>query len=386
MGYIYKTKEVKKLKKELSALIVIFLIAVIICGSVSAADVSIDKTAVKTGPDTATVTILVNGSSSTTTAAADVVFAIDSSGSMSWNDPTDLRLTAANSFIDKMNASLDQAGAVDWDSYVQGTQPLTNNFAQVKTFISNIDASGGTDLDAGLNGAIGLLDTGGRTGASHVIIFLTDGSGSYTPSGTFGSYADEAASKGYIIYSVGLGSGVVTSYLTDMATATGGQYYFAADASALDPIFTAIFQQITTAATNIVVSDTLPNYVQLVGDPSVVPNTRITNADGSTTMTWNVGTLSTSQSWTVSYNLRSSQFGANLPTNLGASVSFTDPAGAPQNTALPVPLVSFEDPNVQENGTEVNAATVGMQKTGIPLLGMVLAFLMVIGGFFVTKK
>lgn len=374
------------MKKELSALIVIFLIAVIICGSVSAADVSIDKTAVKTGPDTATVTILVNGSSSTTTAAADVVFAIDSSGSMSWNDPTDLRLTAANSFIDKMNASLDQAGAVDWDSYVQGTQPLTNNFAQVKTFISNIDASGGTDLDAGLNGAIGLLDTGGRTGASHVIIFLTDGSGSYTPSGTFGSYADEAASKGYIIYSVGLGSGVVTSYLTDMATATGGQYYFAADASALDPIFTAIFQQITTAATNIVVSDTLPNYVQLVGDPNVVPNTRITNADGSTTMTWNVGTLSTSQSWTVSYNLRSSQFGANLPTNLGASVSFTDPAGAPQTTALPVPLVSFEDPNVQENGTEVNAATVGMQKTGIPLVGMVLAFLMVIGGFFVTKK
>ncbi len=374
------------MKKRLSAIIVAFLVGVIICGSVSAADVTVNKTAVKTGPDTATVTIVVNGSSSTTTAAADVVFAIDSSGSMSWNDPTNLRLTAANNFIDKMNASSDQAGAVDWDSSVQGTQPLTSNFAQVQTFINGIGASGGTDLDAGLSGAIGLLDTGGRTGASNVIIFLTDGSGSYTPSGTSGSYADEAASKGYIIYSVGLGSGVVTSYLTDMATATGGQYYFAADASALDPIFTSIFQQITTAATNIVVSDTLPNYVQLVGDPSVVPTTRVTNADGSTTMTWNVGTLSTTQSWTVNYNLRSSQFGANLPTNFGARVSFTDPTGAQQTTTLPVPLVSFEDPNAPGNGTEVNAATVGMQKTGIPLVGMVLAFLMVMGGFFVSKK
>lgn len=375
------------LKKQLSALIVVFLVVVILCGSVSAADVTVNKTAVKTGPDTATVTIVVNGSSSTTTAAADVVFAIDSSGSMSWNDPTDLRLTAANNFIDMMNASSDQAGAVDWDSYVVGTQPLSNNFAQVKTFISNIDASGGTDLDAGLSGAIGLLDTGGRTGASHVIIFLTDGVGDYTPSGTPGSYADEAANKGYIIYSVGLGSGVVTSDLTDMATATGGQYYFAADASALDPIFTSIFQQITTAATNIVVTDTIPSYVQLMGDHSVAPNSRVTNADGSTTFTWNVGTLSTSESWTVNYNLRSSKFGDNLPTNLGASISFTDPTGAQQTSTLPVPLVSFEDPNDPGNDTEVNAAsTIGMQKTGIPLLGMVLAFLMVMGGFFVTKK
>ena len=383
------------MKKQISACMIIIFVGIILCSSVSAADVTVNKTAVKTGPDTATLTIVVNGSSSTTTTAADVVFAIDSSGSMYSSDPSNLRLTAANSFIDKMNASSDQAGAVDWDYSVEGTQALTNNFAQVKTFISSIDASGGTNLDAGLSGAIGLLDTGGKVGASHVIVFLTDGGGSYTPSGSAGSYADVASSKGYVIYSVGLGSYVDTTPLTDMATATGGQYYYAADASALDPIFSAIFQQITTAATNIVVTDTLPNYVQLVGDPSVVPSTKVTNGDGSTTMTWNVGTLSNSQSWTVNYNIRSSQFGANLPTNLGASVSFTDPTGTPKTTKLPVPLVSFENPNDTGNDTpndtgkdiEVNAAsTVGMQETGTPLIGMILAILMVMGGFFVNKK
>lgn len=393
----------KIVKKQLSSLMVIFFIGIILCSSVSAADVTVDKTAVKTGSNTATITVVVNGSSSTTTSAADVVFAIDSSGSMSWNDPTNLRLTAANNFIDKMNASSDQAGAVDWDYSVQGTQPLTNNFAQVKTFISGIDASGGTNLDAGLNEAVGLLDTGGKAGSSHVIIFLTDGGGSYTPSGSAGSYADIAASKGYVIYSIGLGSSVDTTPLTDMATATGGQYYLAADASALDPIFSDIFHQITTAATNIVVTDTLPNYIELVGDPSVVPTTKVTNADGSTTMTWNVGTLSNSQSWTVTYNVLSTQFGANLPTNLGASVSFTDPTGAQKTMNLPVPQVSFEDPDdtgnetPDDNGNETPddtgkdvkvkaASTVGMQETGIPLVGMVLAILMVMGGFLVNKK
>lgn len=382
----------EKVKKQLSALMIIFFVGVILCSSVSAADVTIDKTAEKTGTNTATITIVVNGSSSTTTSAADVVFAIDSSGSMSWNDPTNLRLTAANNFIDKMNPSTDQAGAVDWASSVMGTQALTDDFDQVKTFISGIPASGGTNLDAGLNGAIGLLDTDGRNGASHVIIFLTDGVGDYTPSGSAGSPADVAASNGYVIYSVGLGDDVDEINLQDMANATGGQYYFAADASALDPIFSAIFQQITTAATNVVVTDTLPNYLQLVGDPSVVPTTKVTNADGSTTMTWDVGTLSASESWTVNYNVLSTQFGANIPTNIGSDVSFTDPAGAQITSLLPVPLVSFENPNDDGNddadtGKEVEAAsTVGMQETGIPLVGMVLAILMVMGGFLVNKK
>jgi hypothetical protein len=96
--------------------------------------------------------------------------------------------------------------------------------------------------------------------------------------------------------------------------------------------------------------------------------------------------LSTSESWIVNYNLRSSKFGENLPTNLGATVSFTDPTGVQQTSNLPIPRVNFEDPNDPGDDTKVNAATIEMQKTGVPLLGMVLAFLMVMGGFLVSKK
>ncbi len=373
--------------KKISAIMTIFIVGLIICGSVSAADVTVDKTAEKTGDNTARLTITVNGPSSTTTSsAADVVFSIDSSGSMHSNDPSNLRLTAANNFIDKMNPSRDQAGAVDFDYYVMGTQPLTNNFTRVKNFISNIDAYGGTNLNAGLIGAIGLLDAGKNPSATHAIVFLTDGTGSYTPSGQAGSPADDAKNKGYVIYSVGLGSGVYASHLQDMATATGGQYFFAANASALDPIFDAIFQQISISATNVVVTDTLPNYINLVGNPSVTPDTKVINADGSTTMTWNVGTLSTGDSWKVSFNVLSTKFGDNLPTNTGAIVSYTDSAGAPHNITLPVPVVSFADPDGTGKDVKVNASTVEMQETGFPLAGIVLAILMVMGGFLVNKR
>ena len=351
-------------------------------GAVSA-DVDIDKTAVKTGPDTATVNLTVTGTGTATSSAADVVFAIDSSGSMSSSDPTNLRLTASQNFIDQMDPTKDQAGAVDWDDTVEGTQPLTNNFAQVKTFIGNIDASGGTDLDGGLNAAINVMNSGAKPSSSHVIIFLTDGGGSYTPSGQPGSPADNAASLGYVIYSVGLGQGVYAPPLQDMATATGGQYYFAADASALDPIFNAIFQQINTAATNVVVTDVLPSYMQLVGDPSILPDSKVTNTDGTTTLVWNVGTLNVGQIWSVKYNLRSTRYGIDLPTNVAglSGVSYTDPADAQRTTALPVPLLNFENPE-----TVSAANTIGMLKTGTPLAGIALAILMVLGGFVGTRK
>ncbi len=56
-------------------------------GSVYAQPVEANKTAQVTGVDTATVNIEVNGSSDSTRLPADVVFAIDASGSMSTSDP-----------------------------------------------------------------------------------------------------------------------------------------------------------------------------------------------------------------------------------------------------------------------------------------------------------
>ena len=116
-------------------LVLAILLLIISIGAVSAADVTPEKTAVKTGPNTATVTLSVNGSSGTATSSADVVFAIDSSGSMSTSDPTKLRATGAKNFIDQMDSSKDKVGVVNWDNTIRQNQPLTNDFTQAKSVV-----------------------------------------------------------------------------------------------------------------------------------------------------------------------------------------------------------------------------------------------------------
>jgi Ca-activated chloride channel family protein len=348
--------------------------------------IAVDKTVTPTGPDTATVTLEVTGTGDAQTNSADVVFAIDSSGSMFTNDPSGLRLTASDNFVDQMNPTKDQAGVVSWDDDIDFTQPLTNDFTLVKSQINSIDSSGGTDLDVGLQAANNLLDTGGRAGSSHVIIFLTDGDGVYTAHGSPGSQADYAASKGYIIYTVGLGSGVIVSNLQDIASTTGGKYYFAADASALDQIFNDIFKQINTAGTNVVATDILPSYIELVGDPTIPLTSKTVNPDGTTTLTWNIGTLVIGQTWTTSFNIRSTEIGL-LPTNVypDSGVTYTDIRQNSRFVEFPEVEVNFVGQTTArtDNTVEtVNAApnTIPMQSTGVPVVLLLAGLVAVIGG------
>ncbi|NIP37359.1 MAG: hypothetical protein GWN18_20525, partial [Thermoplasmata archaeon] len=66
------------------------------------------------------------------------------------------------------------------------------------------DSSGGTNLNAGLAEAVDILDNTGQSGSIKIIIFLTDGQGTYTYYGG-GGPVDDAVDNGYIIFSIGLG-------------------------------------------------------------------------------------------------------------------------------------------------------------------------------------
>ena len=277
-----------------------------------------------TGVKETTVTIEVtgDGGTSTTITPMDVVFAIDSSGSMDWNDPSDLRLTAAKTFVDDMVSTRDTGGVVSWDSAIDFTYGLSSNFVTLKSQIDNVDHSGGTNLNVGLFEAIDMLDANTRIGDSvEVIIFLTDGQGTYTYSGNLGSPADEAASNGYIIYSIGLGS-PSSGPLEDMADATGGAYYDSPDPDNLVEIYDTIFDEI--------VSSTVPHYVDVIEvtesyiightNFNIAPDSITTNLDGTTTIIWeNVGMyadndpdLSADEVVTLTFDVRSAIYGDDL--------------------------------------------------------------------------
>lgn len=184
-------------------------------------------------------------------APVDVMLAIDSSGSMITNDPRKLRILTAKQFIEQLDPQRDQAGVVSWDNDIDFVQPLTSDLTRVADRVEQVDASGATSLNVGLNAAIDEF-VRGRTGVKRVIIFLTDGDGTYTFSGQAGSPAALARQRGVTIYAIGLGSAPVQRKLEDMATATGGKFYLAPTAEDLKRIYEEISSQLVVPAERVI--------------------------------------------------------------------------------------------------------------------------------------
>ena len=162
----------------------------------------------------------------------DVVFVIDSSGSMSTNDPDELRKQAAIAFVGKLGEH-DRAAVIDFDNYAYVNQNFTGDHESLELAINRIDDSGGTNLWRGMSAAINLFTEGyTRTDAYKYIIFLTDGDGSYSE-----KYTTKAKEENIVVYTIGLGEDVREDRLRPMAENTGGKYYFASAADVLSDIY-----------------------------------------------------------------------------------------------------------------------------------------------------
>lgn len=118
-----------------------------------------------------------------------LIVVVDSSGSNTTTDPSNLRVRAAretlrslNSVVEAMqdNTVPDLAGAIDFDTQATILSELDDPDA-VLSRLSSIDSSGGTDIAAGIHAAVGVLDnlnTGGLLGVladKSAIVVFTDG-------------------------------------------------------------------------------------------------------------------------------------------------------------------------------------------------------------------
>lgn len=188
-----------------------------------------------------------------TASRADVVLALDSSGSMrSWlffgSDPHGRRRKAAKHLVDRLSAT-DRVAVVDFDDIGRLLLPLTRlDSAAARRAaadaIDRVDDVGGTDLDGGLLAGLDELAAGKEEGRPQHLIFLTDGQGTYV-SGAAG----RARGEGVTIHTIGLGGGVDAALLTAIATDTGGRYYPVENADELAGVFDRIFEQSLDMAT-----------------------------------------------------------------------------------------------------------------------------------------
>jgi hypothetical protein len=176
--------------------------------------------------------------------SVDVALVIDSSGSMTGNDPQNLRSAAAKEFVDLLSdgnaqVNADRASVVDFDGGATLLQSLTSDKDALKTAIDRIDSSGGTNIGAGVRVGLDSLPAIPDPDAQLAMVLLTDGFGAYDPALT-----TRAADSGVIIFTVGLGSGADAALLQAIADGTGGVFFPVADAEDLAQVFLDIRQDI----------------------------------------------------------------------------------------------------------------------------------------------
>ncbi|MFT3945149.1 MAG: VWA domain-containing protein [Ancrocorticia sp.] len=170
----------------------------------------------------------------TVTKWVNSVLTIDSSGSMSSNDPRGLRRTAAKSFVDSL-LEQDRVAVVSFDDWAILIQNLTTNRDAVKSAIDTVDDWGGTDIGAAVEASLNELDTDTDQARGRIIVLLTDGEGSYDPGLT-----QRAMDSDTTIYTVGLGDSVDVNLLSGIADSTGGKFYLVKDASELGDAYDRI--------------------------------------------------------------------------------------------------------------------------------------------------
>jgi len=188
-----------------------------------------------------------------------VALLLDSSGSMSGNDPNRIRVSASKEFIRLLlsNNRLHKAGIFDFaggygdangdginDYYLRVLQDFVYVSDTVSLFAAADSAteSGGTPLYLSLWYLLDYLYNRRESGYGHSILVLTDGEDNESYPITSDSVIIKANSYGIPIYAVGLGdtSYIDFSELKRVANSTNGVFANAFEANALENIFNSM--------------------------------------------------------------------------------------------------------------------------------------------------
>lgn len=178
----------------------------------------------------------------------EVVFVIDDSGSMDWNDPYFERLAVARTLIDEL-PSESKIGLVRFDGGWSKTEALTPRLTTDKEAVKNFLTRtyfynlGGTDMYNGIQKAFPLYESAQDTTLKMMIV-LNDGETDDTH--LHSTVISTAKENNIRIYTVGLGSSTsyFNSYMKPLANDTGATFYLASDATQLADIYKDISEKI----------------------------------------------------------------------------------------------------------------------------------------------
>ena len=358
-------------------------------------EILIHKTATKENLEegrSADVTLTVNAKGFTTVDKTDVVLVLDRSSSMD-GTPMNNTKTAAKDLIellitdktkDNTRAAIVTYGSNLLTSYTSDS--LTNDVTTLKKTIDSIPSSEGnqgTNVHAGLLKAKDLLSSSG-TDTQKIIILLSDGeptfylgsnnkrcgsgrsdwpdyslgcivNGNNRPSTVADAEATTIKNSGTKIYTVGFTSGADMTFLGNIASNPTEKYsYTASDYEGLKETFKKIVNDFTTVATDAVVTDIVPAGFQIKKGTLPAGATAIENKDGTTTITWVIGDIKSTENNELKYTVeaKKGEYGS-MYTNVSATINAKSVDGNPKYGSSNSISLDFDKPYVPIPGVTV---------------------------------
>lgn len=192
----------------------------------------------------------------------DVVFVLDTSGSMGSNNRIRTAKQAVYTFLRALHEQ-DRGALVRFSSYAEVLSALTTDKLLLEELAAMLSTGGDTAMYLGLQEAVELLTDSTQTYGYKMIVLLSDGSDvpSTNYNTHYASLVNAAAANDITIYTIGAGYAVDTSTLTRIAEATGGEYYTATMTAGITDAFEQI-QGSTVDLTTDSDCDGLPDYYE----------------------------------------------------------------------------------------------------------------------------
>jgi Ca-activated chloride channel family protein len=201
---------------------------------------------------------------------SNVIIVMDVSGSMAATDLKPSRLSAAKQaaqdFVDTLPSNT-KVGLISFNSSARVNAPLTNDHQVVTRAIQNLNYGGGTAIGEGLSTALSQVtlqsdqpsdNRDQKTPVPAVVVLLSDGKSN---AGIPPAMAiQQAVTQKIKVFTVGIGergatptlngrynpdAGLDEKTLQDMASQTGGQYFYAAETKELRDIYTSLSSQVS---------------------------------------------------------------------------------------------------------------------------------------------
>jgi len=205
--------------------------------------------------------------------ALSIGFVLDSSGSMSSNDPQELSKDAVGVMLDLLGGQ-EALYLVEFDSrarWLNQTNWQGWSRQDLRRVVEAISFGGGTDIGAGLAAMQNALQTTGRVGAGGVLL-LSDGIGDYE------SQAEWFRDNRIPVYTISFVGEANASLLEEIAIQTGGEYYKARNDQDLMQAFSAFLNRITDKATLVYRTEEIQQGQRITVPITVDQGTTVVNA------------------------------------------------------------------------------------------------------------